>query len=198
MDYRSLILPPPLALIDPGKAINLHSNRAATQRRAGADLIGVPDEGQTEGVLILRVDDNANKPPPPSPADEHWSVQFSILGDVTGNYPGAASDYYVIVGSLTGEPGGPDDGKRLLSSITHSTGTVSRPSQCGGNYTGSHTLFLPNDFMFGSGPGTITTYVKSTDAVVEAWSGMFLCHHVDAVPDPSESPIDFFKHTDPP
>ena len=104
MDYRSLILPLRLALIDPTRAINLHATRTANERQGAADLIGgAPPNllSVTQGPI----------------AQDTWNSDIFINGDQTGVFDttqkitvleaGVARSWTIDVASVTFPFGSP-------------------------------------------------------------------------------------------
>lgn len=178
MGDRSLIHPcapcrrgPPLGLITPDQAINLHATRSASERRAGADLIG--GSAISDDVVILVLQDNSTHAGPFPPPSDDWGIVFVVAGDLSARYP--AGTHTIEYG-----PVGPTNlpGLGVL-------GSQSRISACGGLFAAectrfNHTAAVADDPGDPGDPITITLTEEGGASILDRWSNIPLCHMTPA------------------
>jgi len=135
----------------------LHTTRAATQRRAGADLIGGGPDPTIEKVYLVTLTDNP---------DDNWGNNIRVVGDITARYPLALSNYKVFYGAFPGAT-------PLV--IQFQAFSFDRGAGCGGVGPVGFTD-ISGTTIQGSVPGsTIDVTIKEGATVIDFWPGVILC-----------------------
>ena len=163
MDYRGLIFLP-LALIDQSAAINLHGNRAATERRAQADLIGGAGGTAYMGVVL-------NTDPLVAP-NLFWQFFLYVKGDQTDRYD-LIGDSYTFNVNAGPSPALAVSAVAWTDAATHEVG-LPDPGVCTNSiatpdgYTTINTLRTgPTPPDGGAGPGTmVATITRDSDGAI--------------------------------